>query len=139
MSVTVPMSCSCHRSMRSVCSRFSEVSSIRFEFSRVRSSVFVARNASARRFFITLAHVLLAPALWPVINRRRVDVVDAEVECLFEDRYGGVLVVRLLERGLTAEAENADLVTGLSEISRWHGLTNGRSCRRRGSVRECRK
>jgi uncharacterized membrane protein len=72
-----------------------------------------------------LADVLLAPALGAAVDRRGVDVVDAEVERALDDGHGDVEVVGLLERGLAAEREDADLVAGLAEVAGGHGRAAG--------------
>src|SRR6516165_8328517 len=61
------------------------------------------------------ADVLLTPALRTAVDRRGVDVVDAQIEGAIDDRDSGVEVVWLLKRSLAAKAEDPNLVAGLPE------------------------
>src|SRR5208337_752777 len=77
-----------------------------------------------------LANVLLAPTIGAAIDRRRIDVIHAKIERFFDDRDGDGFIVGLLERSLTAQTEDADLVSGLSEIASWHGIRDRSTGRR---------
>ena len=80
------------------------------------------------------ADVLLAPAFRAAINRRRVDVVHAQIERSLHDRHGHGFVVRALQRGLSAEAEDADFVPGAPQVAYGHGLRGGRRRLARGGL-----
>jgi hypothetical protein len=86
--------------------------------------------AAARHHF---ADVLLAPALRPAVDRRGVDVVDAQVQRALDDGHGYVEVAGALQRGLAAQREDAHAVAGLAQVAGRHG----RGCS--GIRRQCGK
>ena len=68
-----------------------------------------------------LADIAFAPALRTAVDRRSIDVIDAQIESAFHDRDGDVLVVSALESGLAAQAEDAGPVTSPAEVASRHG------------------
>src|SRR5208337_4597827 len=87
-----------------------------------------------------LADVALAPALLAAIHRRRIDIVDAEIESALDDGHGNGFVVRLLDGGVSTETEDARPMAGAPEITSRHGSGGGRIKRDvRCSRRRCRR
>jgi len=83
-----------------------------------------------------LAKILLTPPIFhPTVARRGVDIVDAEIERLLDQRHRDIEVVRLFDRRLAAEAENSDLEPGLAEVAGRHRVGSGRVHRQRRHLR----
>jgi nitrate reductase gamma subunit len=85
-----------------------------------------------------LTEVLLAPPILDsAIACRCVDIVDAQIESLLDQRYRHIEIVGLLDGRLAAEAEDPDLEPGLAEIARRHRIRSRRVVREIGHLPRC--
>src|ERR1039457_3421768 len=82
-----------------------------------------------------LPDVALTGALGSAIDRRSVDVVDAQFERPLHDRYGDRIVIWPLEGGLSTKAEHCDPISRLAEIPGRHGSGGGRRLALRHTAR----